>query len=90
MANYVHGSVATSTTAVKVCSIGQIPENGGVLVQPSVDTYFGGSTVTSSGATTGVKVAANTIQLIPTTGAQVQDLYAVVGTGTGTVVFLHP
>ena len=90
MASYVHGSVATSTTPVKVCSIGQLPENGGVLVQPSVDTYFGGSTVTSSGAATGIKVTANSTRLIPTTGAEVQDLYAIVGTGTGTVVFLHP
>jgi hypothetical protein len=90
ISSYRHGVVSVGTTATLVTSVGEIPENSGVLVQPSADTFFGGSTVTATGATAGIKVTANSIQLMPTTGAGTQDLYAVVATSTSNVTFLHP
>jgi hypothetical protein len=89
MSGYQHGTVAVTSTATPVTTIGQIPENSGVLVQASADTYFGGSTVTTSGATAGVKVSAGTTLLIPTTGAGSQTLYAITAS-TSNVAFLHP
>ena len=89
MSGYVHGLVAVTSTATPITTIGAIPENSGILVQPSADTYFGGSTVTTSGATQGIKVAATTTQLIPTTGAGSQTLFAITAT-TSNVVYLHP
>jgi hypothetical protein len=89
MSGYVHGLVAVTSTATPITTIGQVPENSGCLVAASADTYFGGSTVTTTGATTGFKVAAGTTALIPTTGAGSQTLYAITAT-TSNVTFLHP
>jgi hypothetical protein len=60
------------------------------LAMTAIGTPRRCSAVPHEWRTTGIKVTANSTLLIPTTGAEVQDLYAIVGTGTGTVVFLHP
>jgi hypothetical protein len=85
--SYKHGTVAVTTTATPITTISQISENSGVLVQASADTYFGGSTVTTSGATAGIKVSAGSTVLIPTTCSQ--TLYAITAS-TSNVTFLHP
>jgi hypothetical protein len=89
MSGYVHGIVAVTSTATPITTIGQIPENSGVLVQVSATTFFGGPTVTTTGTTAGISVAAGTTQLIPTTGAGSQTLYAITAT-TSNVTYLHP
>ena len=87
--SYAHGTVGVTSTATPITTISQIPENSGVLVQVSADTYFGGSTVTTSGATAGIKVSTGSTLLIPTTGAGSQTLYAITAS-TSNVTFLHP
>jgi hypothetical protein len=72
-----------------ITTISEIPENSGVLVQVSADTYFGGSTVTTSVATQGIKVSSGTTQLIPTSGAGSQTLYAITAS-TSNVTFMRP
>jgi hypothetical protein len=87
--SYQHGTVAVTSTATPITSIGQIQENSGVLVQVSAATYFGGSTVTTSGATQGIKVSTGSTVLIPTTGAGTQTRDAITSS-TSNVTFLHP
>jgi hypothetical protein len=47
------------------------------------------ATVTTSGATAGIKVSTGSTVLIPTTGAGSQTLYAITAS-TSNVTFLHP
>jgi hypothetical protein len=61
-----------------------VQNNGSAAVFP------GGSTVTATGATAGVQVAANATLTIPTTGAEPLALYAVVASGTSNVRYLFP
>jgi hypothetical protein len=90
MANqsYANGSVSVGTTATKVCTVPA--ENDDVLVYCSAATFFGGPSVTSSGATTGVTVPATTLTRIPSVAGTVHDLYAIVASSTSTVTFLYP
>lgn len=90
MANqsYAQGAVSVTTTATKVCTVPA--ENDDVLVYCSADTFFGGPSVTATGATAGVKVSATTLTHIPSVGGTAHDLYAIVATSTSTVTFLYP
>ena len=58
-----------------------------MLISSSAAAFVGGSGVTAS---TGFPVAANTTVLIPTTGAEELELYAVVASRTATVSYLFP
>jgi hypothetical protein len=64
----------------------------GVLVQNngSNAVFPGASTVTATGATAGVQVAANATVTVPTTGAEPLSLYGITSTGSSNVSFLLP
>jgi hypothetical protein len=62
-----------------------VPDNDSVLISASAAAFVGGPGVTTS---TGFPVAANTPVLIPTTGAEVLQLYGVVSSGTATISYL--
>ena len=81
------GQVSVGTTATLVCSVGAAPDNDGVLITSSAACFVGGAAVTAS---TGFPVAANTPVLVPTTGAEPLELYAVVSSGTATVSYIFP
>jgi hypothetical protein len=67
-------------------------ENDGLLIQNggTVPVFIGGPTVTTSGATAGVPVAASATVTVPTTGSESLALYGIVTTGTANVSFLFP
>lgn len=87
-ASYAQGAVSVGTTATKVCTVPA--ENDDILVYCSAATVFGGPSVTATGATAGVTVAATTLTRIPSVGGTVHDLYAIVASSTSTVAFLYP
>jgi hypothetical protein len=64
----------------------------GVVVQNNGSTpvFLGGSTVTATGATAGVQIAANGTPTVPTTGAEPLSLYGVCASGTNNVAYLFP
>jgi len=77
----------------KVCTVGTVPENDGVLIQNNGSTvvYLGASTVTADAtATGGMQVAAGATVTVPTTGAESLELYGIVASGTADVAFLFP
>lgn len=84
-ASYITGSVTVGTAPTLVCTVSA--ENDDILVYCSVPTVFGGPGVT---ATTGVTAPATTLTHIPSTGAYVHDLWAIVGSSTSTVTFMYP
>ena len=92
MANapYNQGTVTVGTSATLICS----PATGahGVLIQNngSVAVFIGGSTVTASGATAGISVAANATVTVPTVGDSPHDLYGIVASTTANVAYLFP
>jgi len=90
MSDYAQGAVSVTSTATLVALVG--PENDGVLVfnAGSASVYLGGSTVTSSGATQGILLAANATLNVPSLGGVPHSLYAVTVTGTATVNYLYP
>lgn len=90
MSDYAQGSVSITSAGELVCLVA--PENDGVLIANtgSATVYLGGSTVTASGATQGLPLAANTTLLVPALGSVVHSLFAITATGTSTVNFLYP
>jgi hypothetical protein len=84
--NQATTTVTTSATAIALVEA----DATGVLVQNngSVLIYLGGPTVTSSGATQGVSVAAGATLLIPSTGSVPNTLYAVAASSTAAVAVL--
>lgn len=91
MANaaYVQGTVSVGTSATRICSSGV---SGGVLVQNngSVAVFLGGATVTATGATAGISLAAGAVVVVPAQGEVPRDLYGVVASSTANVAFLLP
>ena len=91
MANppYLHGTVTVTASATLICSPLSSPV--GVLVQNNGanTVYLGGPTVTGSGTTQGVSVAAGASVTVPTAGDAVHDLYAISPSGS-TVAYLFP
>jgi hypothetical protein len=88
MAGYKSSQTSVGTTATLVATVGPTaPDNDGVLVSSSVAAFVGGSGVTT---TTGFPIPATTPVLIPTTGAEVLQLFAVVASGTATVSVIFP
>jgi hypothetical protein len=85
---FVNGLVSVGTTATLICTVGA--DSDGVLIQNNgtVPVFIGASTVTTSGATSGVQVAANATATVPTTAADPLALYGIVTTGTANVTFL--
>ncbi len=85
---YVNGLVSVGTTATLICTVGA--DSDGVLIQNNGSTpvFLGASTVTASGATTGVQVAASAVVTVPTTAADPLALYGIVSTGTANVTYL--
>lgn len=83
---YTHGSVSVGTAATQIVAVQNTLS--GILVQNNgaSPVFVGGATVTTSGATQGVQVAANASLLVP--GAPGDVLYGVVASGTATVAFL--
>jgi hypothetical protein len=82
--------VSVGTTATLICTVGSAPENDGALVQNNGSTpvFLGGSTVTASGATAGVQVAAGATVTVPTTGAEPLSLYGKFGAGRTVIGWL--
>jgi hypothetical protein len=89
---YKNGLVSVGTTATLIASVGAAPETGGLLVQNngSAAVFLGGPTVTTSGATAGVQLAAGASLTIPTTGAEPLSLYGIVATATQNVSYIFP
>jgi hypothetical protein len=56
----------------------------------SATVFLGGSTVTATGATAGIQVAANATVTVPTAGAEPVEVYAIVSSGTATVSYAYP
>jgi hypothetical protein len=92
MAGFKQGIVSVGTTATLICTVGAAPENDGVMVQNNGSTpvLLGGSTVTTTGATAGIQIAASATMTIPTTGAEPLALYGIVASGTANVSYLFP
>ena len=88
MANltFAHGSVSVGTTATFVATV------TAVIVQNAGETavFLGGPNVTATGATQGICLAANATMTIPTVALLAHDLYAVVASDTGSLVYLSP
>ena len=74
-------------TATAVFTPGPAPSNDQVLVSSSAAAFIGPSGVTT---TTGLPIAANTVVLVPVTGAETLQLFAVVASGTATVSYFFP
>ena len=87
MSGYNSAQTSVGTTATLIASIGSAPDTDGVLVTSSVAAFIGGSAVTT---TTGFPIAATTPVLVPTTGSEPLELYAVVASSTATVSVLYP
>jgi hypothetical protein len=87
---YLQGAISVGATATLVCTV--TPENDGVLVQNSgtAAVFLGGSTVTATGTTQGIQLAASASMTVPSVGGLVHDLFAVTASGTSTVAFLIP
>jgi hypothetical protein len=81
-------TVGTSPTLIAVVEA----DADGVLVQNngSVTVYLGGGTVAASGANQGFSLATTTSVLVPSTGGVANQLYAVTGSSTASVVVLFP
>ena len=90
MPNYLHGTVAaTSTAAVLFTSPS---ENDGVAVKNSgpVAVYLGGSAVTADTASTGgLPLHPGECVTVSTVGNLNADLYAVTASGTAYVSYLY-
>jgi hypothetical protein len=85
-------SVGTSATLLCTTS-GVAPDASGILVnnQGSAAVFVGSATVTTSGATAGISVAAGTTVLVPTSGASSSlALYGISGTAGQNVATLFP
>ena len=82
---YKSGQVPVGTTATALFTTGPAPVNSSVLVSSSAAAFVGPAGVTT---TTGFPVVANSPTLIPVTGAENDQLFAVVSTGTATVSYL--
>ena len=87
MSGFQTGQVSVDTPATLVATIGSAPENDGVLVSSSAAAFIGGSGVSAS---TGFPVAANTPVLVPTTGAEPLELYAIASSSTATASRIYP
>lgn len=90
MSDYSQGSVTVTSTATLVCQVG--PEQDGVIVTNtgSAQVFLGGRTLTASGATQGIPLAANATITVPSLGSVTHSLFAVTASGTSTVNFLYP
>lgn len=86
--SYATAQVSVTTTATLVCTVPT--ENDDVLVYCSAASLFGGPSVTATGATAGIPVAATTLTRLPSVGGTVHDLYAVAATGTSTITYFYP
>jgi hypothetical protein len=83
---YKAAQVAVTTTAAELFASGPAPAYQ-VLLYSTVEIFVGPtSSVTSS---TGFLVPATTLTPIPETGAEVDTLYAVTSSGTGTAYVLQ-
>lgn len=91
MANapYVQGTVSVGSTATLIASPGY--GTGGIYVYNggSNAVILGGNTVTASGATAGVSLAASAGLTIPTAGP-FHDLYGITASGSSNVSFIYP
>lgn len=89
---FQQGTVSVGTTATVICTVGSTPENDGVLVQNngSAAVFLGGPSVTATGATAGLQVAAGDTVRVPTTGADTLVLYGIVASSTAPVSYLFP
>jgi hypothetical protein len=87
--NFQSGAVTVTTTAALALTI---QPGQWVLLQNTGSSaiLLGNSTVTTSGATIGYSLAAGTSVTLPAVGGESQNLFAIVATGTGTLVFLAP
>jgi hypothetical protein len=85
--NFVNGSASVSTTASNVLTV--TPGQVVVLQNTGASAVFlGGSTVTSSGANIGYSLAAGASITLPSVNLQAHSLYAIVASGTATLVYL--
>jgi hypothetical protein len=85
--NFVNGSASVGTTATNVLTV----TPGQVVVlqnQGASAVFLGGSTVTASGANVGYSLAANASVTLPAVNLQGHALYAIVASGTSTLVWL--
>lgn len=91
MANapYAQGTVSVSGTATLICSPGGgsnvVIQNGG-----SAAVLLGGPTVTATGATAGISLAAAGIITIPVDADAPHDLWGITASSTAAVSFLYP
>lgn len=82
-----HGTVATATTAVKVFS--STGKAGFVTIKnedASIKVFVGGATVTNSGATAGVSLAAGQSMQLPDVAGD--DVYVASASATPSVSFI--
>ena len=89
ISNYSNGSTTIGTSPTLVCTVDEV--STGVLVQNtgSAAIYFGGANVTTSGAYTGISVAANATLFIPSVGGLQHSLYATVASSTQPCTWLY-
>lgn len=84
---------AATSVGTSVTLIANVASNdAGVLVYNagSVTVYLGGGTVAASGANQGYPLAATSGVTVPSTGGSENQLYAITGSSTATVVVLFP
>lgn len=86
---YSNGLINVATTPTAICTVG---ERGGVVIQNngSAAVFLGGPNVATSGASTGISVAAGAPIFIPSVGTNPATLFGVVATATQPVAFLFP
>lgn len=90
MGDYAQGTVTVTSTQTLLCTVAA--ENDGVMVTNtgSATVYLGGRTLTATGATQGLPLAANASLLVPSVGGYTHTLNAITASGTSTVAYLFP
>ena len=88
-ATYSSGTATVGTTAALLVTA---KTNGGILVQNNSSSsqvvYLGNSAVTTSGATSGFKLAAGSSVLVPSLGGAQSGLYAIASAAGASVTYL--
>jgi hypothetical protein len=90
MGNYAHGTVTVTSTPAVLCTVG-LESDGVIIANTGAATVFlGGRTVTATGATAGVPLAAGASMTVPSVGGLTHALFAVTASTSSTVAFLFP
>jgi hypothetical protein len=84
------GSTSPATSEVDVVARVHYWKTAVIQNNGSATVFLGGSTVTATGATASIQVAANATVTVPTTGAEPVEVYAIVSSGTATVSYAYP